>query len=158
MRLIIKNVNSPNKEEMPFEVALDDTVAEVKREIQKRSAVDPAQMKFVFGGSQMNDEKKLKDFEGMVDGAMIRLVVVSLRPRNVVRFILHSYQVDLVFDDLDSNDANVARVKDMLAGRLMIDLKLVFLFRGQILEDEQALGHYGIVHGSEVQVELVMGM
>ena len=98
----------------------------------------------------------------MVDGAMIRLVVVSLRPRNVVRFILHanSYQVDLEFDDLDSkNDANVARVKDMLAERLFglgRRLKMVFLFRGQILEDEQALGHYGIVHGSEVQVEFVI--
>ena len=137
-----------------MEATPEDTVAALKAKIQAKNGVEPAHMKLVFTGIQMDDNLKLKDFKDLKEGATIFMVLRLLQPK-MVKFISGQGNVELEFPDLAGDAARVETVRATVAQRFQVDpLTVQFHFRGAPLAVGTTLGSYGIDHESEVIVTM----
>ena len=52
----------------------DDTIATLKKSIQSKEGISPAQQKLIFGGKELEDGKTLKDYD-IKEQSTIQLVL-----------------------------------------------------------------------------------
>ncbi len=55
-------------------VALTDTVASVKAQVQDKEGIPPEQQRIIYAGQQLEDARKLSEY-GIADNAVVHLVL-----------------------------------------------------------------------------------
>jgi len=63
--------------EIEIDIETDDTIARIKERVEEKEGIPPPQQRLIFGGKQMNDEKKASDYN--IEGGSVLHLVLALR-------------------------------------------------------------------------------
>jgi len=63
--------------EIEIDIESDDTIARIKERVEEKEGIPPPQQRLIFGGKQMQDEKKASEYN--IEGGSVLHLVLALR-------------------------------------------------------------------------------
>ena len=63
--------------EIEIDIEPTDSIERIKERVEEKEGIPPPQQRLIFGGKQMNDEKKASDYN--IEGGSVLHLVLALR-------------------------------------------------------------------------------
>ena len=63
--------------EIEIDIETDDTISRIKERVEEKEGIPPPQQRLIFGGKQMQDDKKASDYN--IEGGSVLHLVLALR-------------------------------------------------------------------------------
>ncbi|KAI6249516.1 Ubiquitin-NEDD8-like protein RUB2 [Erysiphe necator] len=71
---MLLKVRTLTGKEIELDVELDFTIEQIKERVEEKEGIPPVQQRLIFGGKQMSDDKKAKDYN-LEPGCILHLVL-----------------------------------------------------------------------------------